>query len=120
MSVEDDFRALLAARSQLTALVGARIAQNAVPEGSPVPLVVFAVTHDRTLGLDNALLLDQCAISVQCWADNATEADAVADQVVLAVAGAPTARGACVVDRDATYDADLGLDGTLLTVEWWA
>lgn len=120
MSVETDFRALLAARTQLTALVSTRIALNAVPEGSAVPLVVFAVTHDRLLDLNNALLADRCSISVQCWADTAVAADAVADEVITAVAGAPTARGACVVDRAGTFDAELGLDGTLLTVEWWA
>lgn len=120
MSVETDFRALLAARTQLTALVSTRIALNAVPEGSSAPLVVFAVQHQRQFGLGTTVLADQCSITVQCWADTAVAADAVADEVATAVAGAPAARGAVVVDRGSAFDEELGMDCTVLTVEWWA
>ena len=118
MSVESDFRALLAAHAPLTALVGTRIALNAVPEQSALPLVVYAVSHSRTLGLDNSLLADQCAIAVQCWADTATAADAVADAVVAAIATAAAGQAA-VLARSTTFDPEMGLDGTELTVEWW-
>jgi hypothetical protein len=119
MSVETDFRATLAAHSALTALVSTRIALNAVPEGSDAPLVVYACAHNRTLGLDKTLLADQCTLAVQCWGATAVQADAVADAVVGAVATAAAAAGACVIDRESTFDAELGLDGVLLTVEWW-
>ena len=119
MSIETDFRALLAGYSALTALVGTRIAENAEPEGSALPLVVFSATHDRTLGLDNSLLADQCSIDVQCWAETAVAADAVADAVIAAIATAPTAAGAVVVARSSTFDAELGLDATILAAEWW-
>ena len=120
MSIESDFRATLAAHAPLTALVGSRIALNAVADGAGTPLVVFTATHNRTLGLDNSLLADQCSLAVQCWADTAAAADAVADAVIAAVAAAPAASGAVVVDRASTFDPDIGLDGTELTVEWWA
>lgn len=120
MSVEADFRALLAGHAPLTALVSTRIALNAVPDQSALPLVVYAVSHNRTLGLDNSLLADQCAIAVQCWADTATQADAVADAVLGAVATAAASTGAVVTERSTTFDPDIGLDATLLTVEWWA
>jgi hypothetical protein len=120
MSIETDFRALLAGYAPLSALVGTRIALNAVPEGSVAPLVVFAAEHDRTLGLDNTLLADRCALEVQCWAENATDADAVADAVVAAIATAPTAAGAVVTARSTTFDAEVGLDATILAAEWWA
>jgi hypothetical protein len=120
MSVETDFRATLAAYSALTTLVGTRLALSAAPEGAAVPLVVYACTHDRTIGLGGALLADRCTIDVQCWANTAVQADAVADAVVAAVATAATASGACVLDRSNTFDAELGLDGVVLTVEWWA
>lgn len=119
MSSETDFRALLAAHAPLTALVGTRIALNAVPEQSALPLVVYAVSHTRTLGLDGSLLADQCSISVQCWADTGTQADAVADAVVAAVATAAVGQAA-VLDRSTTFDAEMGLDATEMTVEWWA
>ena len=87
---------------------------------APAPLVVFACRHDRTLGLDNSLLADQCALDVQCWGTTAAQAALVADAVVDAVATAAAAAGACVLTRATTHDPDLGLDGEILTVEWWA
>jgi hypothetical protein len=119
MSVETDFRALLAGYSALTALVGTRIALNAAPEAASLPLVVFSATHDRNSNLDGTLAYDACTLAVQCWADGSVAADAVADAVILAVATAPAARGATVVERSTTFDPDLGADGTTLTVSWW-
>lgn len=120
MSIESDFRALLAGYSTLTALVGTRISQDAVPEGSTGSVVVFSATHDRTLGLNNSLLADRCTLAVQCWAATGVLAGSVADAVIAAVATAPAASGACVLDRTTTFEPELGLDGVLLTVEWWA
>lgn len=120
MSVETEFLALLLGRPGLTALVGNRIALNAVPEGEKAPLVVYGVQHGRLLGINSELLADQCGITVQCWARGAAASDAIADEVVLAVAAAPGARAACVTDRGSSFDEELGLDGTVLTVEWWA
>jgi len=118
MSVETDFRALLAGNASVTALVGTRIALNAVPEDAALPLVVYAVSHDRTVGLDGTLLAEQCSVAVQCWADTATAADAVADAVVAAIATAAAGQAA-VLARSTTFDPEMGLDGTELTVEWW-
>ena len=119
MSIESDFRATLAAHAPLSALVAGRIALNAVPEGSGTPAVVYSVRHDRTLGLDGSLLADQASIAVQCWADTAAEAEAVADATVAAIGTAPAASGAVVLDRSGTFDAEAGLDGVVLSVEWW-
>lgn len=120
MTIESDFRALLAGNSGVAALVGTRIAQNAVPDAAGMPCVVFTTSHNRVLGLNNSLQADQAAIAVQCWAETATAADAVADAVTAAVATAPAQAGAVVLDRASAYDAELGLDATSLTVEWWA
>jgi hypothetical protein len=120
MSVETDFRVLLAARPGITSLVGDAIALNAVNEGDEPPYVVYGVAHAPVLGLDNTVLADQCSVDVACWAGTAAAAGALADQVQAAVAAAPTARGACVVARNNTFDPELGLDGVVLSVEWWA
>ncbi len=119
MSIETDFRALLAAHAPLTALVSGRIALNAVPENSEFPLVVFAAEHDRQFNVDGTLAYDACTLSVQCWAATAAVADAVADAVVAAVATAPVARAASVSERGTTFDPEIGADGTTLTVSWW-
>lgn len=120
MSIEADFRALLAGYAPLTSLVGTRIAQNAVPAGAVMPLVVFGGTHERTLGLDKSLLADKCTLIVQCWSETSVQADAVADAVVAAVATSPAAAGAVVLDRSGSFDPEQDLHATELTVEWWA
>lgn len=119
MSVETDFRALLAGAAGVTALVGNRIAQDAVPEGATYPLVVFATSHNRLTGLDGVLLTDQCSIAVQCWAIGASDASALGDAVVAAIATAPSANGVTVLDRSTTFEPDLNLHGVVLTVDWW-
>lgn len=120
MSIETDFRALLAGNAGVSALVGTRIALNAVPDGVAYPLVVFGAQHQRILGLDSSLLGVQATLIAMCWAQTPAQAEAVADAVVAAVATAPAAAGAVVLDRAGTYDDELGLDGVALTVEWWA
>ena len=120
MSIESDVRSVLAAYGPLAALVGTRIALNAVPNESARPLVVYGVAHDRTVGLDGTLLADQAVVTVQCWADTPASAEAVADAVIAAIATAPATAGATVNDRTGTYDDELGLDGVVLGVEWWA
>ena len=121
MTIEADFRATLVAHAPLTALVpAARVAQNAIDAGGGTsPAVVFIATHTPVLGLDNTQLGDQCLIEVQCWAESAVAADAVADAVKSAVATAPAASCAVVTGRASTFDPDTGQDGTVLTVEWW-
>jgi hypothetical protein len=120
MSIEADFRATLVAHAPLTALVpAARIAQNAVDSGGTSPAVVFIATHAPILGLDSTQLGDQCQLEVQCWAESAVAADAVADAVKAAVATAPAAACAVVTSRASTFDPETGQDGTVLSVEWW-
>lgn len=120
MSIETTFRALLAAHAPLTSLVSGRIALNAVPEGSAFPLVVFAAAHDRQLNVDGTLAYDACTLSVQCWAETAAGADAVADAVIAAVATAPAVNSTTVSERSTTFDPEIGADGTTLTVSWFA
>ena len=120
MSAEADFRATLAAHAPLTALVVGRIALNALPQGSALPIVVYTATHVPQLNLLGVQLDDEVTFEVQCWADSAATAQAVADAVQAAVGTAPAANAAAVVGRATGYDADLQLDATVLTVSWWA
>ena len=119
MSIESDFRTLLANNAGVAALVGGRIALNSVPEGSVFPLIVFSASHERTLGLDNSILADICTLNVQCWANTAAAADQVADAAEVAIATATPNAGAVVTSRSSEFDAELGLDATILDVEWW-
>lgn len=120
MSIEADFRALLAGHAALTALVATRIAQSAVPDGAGTPCVVFDAQHTYLDSSDAVRLADRASITVQCWADTAAAAAAVADAVVGAVDTAPANAAARLVDRATTYDPDMGTDGVVLTFDWWA
>lgn len=120
MTAETEFRALLAGHAGTAALVGTRIAHNAVASGTAPPYVVFTCAHDPILVLDGAPQGDQCVFTVQCWAGTAAAAEAVANAVVAAVANAPVARGATVISRASGYDEETALDATVLSVEWWA
>lgn len=119
MSIESDFRALLAGYAPLTALVGARIALNAVPEGQAFPLVVFSASQDRQNNIDGTLAYIACTLSVQCWAKSSEASNTLADAVIAAVATAPALRSALVTERSTTFDPELDADGTTLTVSWW-
>lgn len=121
MSAETSFRAALAARAQLTALVGTRIALNAVPEDEPMPLVVFGARHDPERSLDGTLIVDQVTFTVQCWGRTAAEAAQVADEVEAAInAHDAASTNVCtwVESRADGHDGDLGLDAQILTVMW--
>jgi hypothetical protein len=120
MSAATEFRALLDGHAPLTALVGDRVALNAVPEGAAFPLVVFAVSESPVVGLDSETSVTQCAIEVECWADDPAASSAVADAVKAAMGAAPAARCACIVARAGSFDPELGKDATTLSVEWWA
>jgi len=115
MSAETDFRAVLASYAPLTALVGTRIAQNAVPQGASLPYVAFTATHTPEYGIDNTLHADLVMFSVECWAESATSADAVAAQVQAAL----LAEGVVCTASGGTYDPEQGLDATALQAEWW-
>jgi len=120
VSAETDFRALLAAYPGLAALVGQRISENAVPQGTPLPYVAFTSRHEPTYNLLGTLMADRAEFTVQCWGENATQAAAVAAQVTLAVQAANPDRGAVVLSTDGAYDPQTQADASILTVEWWA
>ena len=115
MSAETEFRAVLAGYAGLTALVSTRIAQNSIEQGAALPYVVFSSQQQPTHGLNNTLLATQVTFATECWADTAAAADAVADQVLAALA----AQGVVHTARVSGFDPELGLDATVLTVEWW-
>ncbi len=122
MSAETDLRAALVAHAALTALVGQRIAQNSVPEGATLPFVVFSAQHSPVEVLWGPAPADDVSFTLECWAKTALMADAVADAAVAALAASATAQGAAatMLSRASGYDAELGLDATVLTVSWWA
>lgn len=116
---EAQVRAMLTAHAPLTAIVGDRIAVNAVPEGSGYPCVVFAVRVESQLTLSGDLDELEGHASIQCWADAPLAARALADHVRDAVDAVDPQYGAVVQSEMTIFDAELGLDGVQLEVQWW-
>jgi len=116
MSAETTFRAMLAAYSPFNTLVGGRIAVNAMATALPPPYAVYTSAHAPEYGLDGTLLANALNFTLQCWAKTAAEADAVAD----AAAAACQLAGYAVTARATGFDEEVGLDASILTIEWWA
>lgn len=117
MTAETDFRAVLVAYTDLTDLVpAARISQNAVEQGADLPYIAFTSVHAPEYGLANNVLADEVTFNVQCWGITSAQADAVADEVQAAL----LADGTVCTARTTALDPNLGLDATILTVQWWA
>lgn len=115
MSIESNVQSWQDGFSALTALVDDGIAQNAVPQDADRPFVAWVIQQVPDLGLANNVLATAVTTTHECWADGADEADAVADQVVAAMA----AQGIACTGRATAYEPDLDLHGTVLTFEWW-
>lgn len=119
MTVESDFYALLSGNAGVTALVGARIYPDELPEECNYPAVVFARTRTddapyrtvsgQTLGADVDL-------AVGCWAETRTTADDVAVAIETALNGTAFHRA----DRAAAADPETGLKATVLPVTTFA
>ena len=116
MSAETDLRAALAGNAGVAALVAGRITADRMEEGAVRPFVVFSrAATDNQYGLDGTVLASRITFDLQCWADTRASAEAVANAVdaVLLADQRP------VISRTSGYDANLDLEATLLTVEWW-
>lgn len=117
MTVESDFYTLLSGNAGVTALVGTRIYPDALPEESAYPAVAFARTRtERLIGLSGQIFGADVDLSVGCWAETRTDADAVATAVESALTGSAFVSAA----RSTELDPDVGLFGTILTVTTFA
>lgn len=121
MSVEADLRAALIAHAPLTAVVpAARICIDAVPEGTAMPYIAFSLqNHAPQFGGDNTLLGAIDSIDIQCIGgapdlQGRSTAIAVRDLVKAALLAA----GHTWAGSTAAYDAELGIEAEVVTVEW--
>lgn len=120
MTVAADFRALVAAHAGLTALVSGRIALNAVPQDSTLPLVVYTTSEDPSYTLVGTPVDYAATVEVQCWSNTGAQALAVAAQVRAAVeAEAAAQRRGWVIAQASSYDPALDLHAATLAIEWW-
>lgn len=117
----EDFRAALLAHAPLVGLVGQGVAMHAVPANQALPYVVFTAATEADQVLAGAAD-EKTTFTVDCWATTAEGAADVGAAVVAAVEAfdaASTTTSATVLSQQGGYDAELGLDGVVLAVEWW-
>lgn len=116
MSMESDLRALLVAYAPLAALVSTRIAADRIEQGAIRPFVVYTRTGTEPVQtLDGTLHASKSTFDVQCWADTRAAAEAAADAIQAAL----VADFRAIVGRASGYDADLDLEATVISVDWW-
>lgn len=117
MSAEADLLAILDAHAPLTAIVGASIYRDAMPEDGQFPCVVFARSGtDPVVTLDGLKHAEFVTLQINCNAESGGTASALAD----AVEGALLAGGEIPEARGGGYDPESGmhvypLSVTLLT-----
>lgn len=117
MSAETALRALLVADAPVAALVSTRIAADRIEQGAARPFICYTRTASApVVALDGTHLKTLVSLDVQCWADSRASADAVADAVTTAVRGVISQS---VVGRSSAYDADLDVEGAIVSVSWW-
>lgn len=114
MSAEDDFYALVSADAGVKAEVDERIYPDALPEKCPYPAVAYsrsATEPDRLL--DGSVAETRVELSVGCWAETRSAADAAAAAIAAALADTDFD----AVDQVAGLDPEVGLYVATLKVE---
>lgn len=113
MSAETELRAGLVAHGPLVALVGQRIYPDAIPEDKPLPAVVYVRSGtERIRSTSGRNFGEWVDVSIQCWAETRTQADAVADEVIAAVESIEQD----VTDRSGLADLEVGLSGVSIAI----
>lgn len=118
MSIEADFRAQALSHAPLVALVAQRVALNAVPQGSVLPVVAYTVRHDPQYTLDGTLAVNTATVEAQCWAQTSVQAEAVADALAIGCVHVTAARSCVIAGRATGYDPDTDLHACVVTFEW--
>lgn len=116
MAAEDALYTLLSGAAGVTALVATRIYPDVLPEECAYPAIAFArLTTDPILGIGNQLFGSDVGLTIACWAQTRTGADAVAAVVEAALTG-----GAFLLrGREAAYDPETGLYASQLAAEYF-
>jgi hypothetical protein len=107
-------RSTLAGHAGLTMLVGARIATDKASQATPRPFVIIEQSGTEYLHSLDGSIMDVLSeeFQVACFADNRDGAEAVADQVVLALAGQR------VIGRQTDFVPEFDVHTTAISVTW--
>lgn len=113
MSAESDLYATLSAYAPLTAIVGARIYPDAMPEEGAYPAVVYVRTATEPIATIHGGMAGEFAtLQIGCWGNTRAAADAAAEAVIDALLVA----GEVFSGRSAGFDPETGLYATTIDI----
>lgn len=116
MSAETELYALLSGAPGLTALVGARIYPDAIPEDAVLPAVVYArASTEPVLSVSGHKFAETARLTISAWAKTRTSAAAVGDQVEAALLAAWQP----ALDRSSVFDGEVGLYAATVASDWF-
>lgn len=116
MSFEADLKALLLADGPLVAKVVDRVSADRIEQGALRPFVVYSRVNTEYAGtLLGPSLAEKGVFEIQVWADTRIAVEAVADDIERIL----IADARAVTGRSSGYDAELDLEATIITVDWW-
>lgn len=111
MSAEEDLFAMLSTFPGLQAEVGENVFPDVIPEDNALPAVVYARIDTNTINtIGGARVAEDVRFRIEAWAETRTRAEAVADQMALAL----QAGGETVDNRSVAVDPKEGVYGTAL------
>lgn len=116
MSAETELYAALSGLAGLTVLVSSRIYPDAIPENSALPAVVYVrAGTNPTYTIGGQLACEEAKLAITAWAETREQAEAVADQMRIAVdlAGNP------ISDRSSGFDNEVGLFAVTIETDWF-
>lgn len=113
-SPEETVRSVLAAAAGVTALCGDRIYPDEIPQGEPLPAIVFRrAATPFALTLNDTVARAGGVMRLACWASTRLAAEQLGDAAQLALLAAKI----YPVGRDGFTDPDTGEEAALLDVE---
>lgn len=121
MSAETSLQALLVADAGIRTVLGdvdydERFAADRIEQDTGRPFGVYTrAATENFEGLGGDILAAKVTFELQLWADTRLDADELADACQTAIRAA----GHAVTGRSSGYDAELDLEATVLTLEWW-
>lgn len=116
MTAETELYGTLSGHAGLVSLVDDSIFPDAIPEGKPLPAVVYLRSGTNpTHTIDGALVCEDVHFVITAWSETRGEAEAVADQIELALSAAGNPK----VDRSSGYDNETGLFAVTVETDWF-
>lgn len=116
MSAESQLYAALHGHPGLASIIGDRIWPDAIPEGKPLPSIVYVRASTLpTYTIGGVLVCEDVHFSISAWAESRAVANAVAAQLSAALSAA----GNPPLDQATGFDEERGLFAVTIETDWF-